>query len=35
MFCNNCGMKAEANDKFCNECGSPLRKASLSNNNID
>ena len=35
MFCTNCGMKAEANDKFCNECGSPLRKASLSNNNID
>lgn len=34
MFCNNCGAKAEENDKFCNECGFPLRRLE-NNSNID
>lgn len=30
MFCSNCGTKAEEKDKFCNECGFPLKKEEKS-----
>ena len=37
MFCGNCGTKAEENDKFCNECGNPLKesKNEEQNKNIE